>query len=234
MIRVATYNILHGSLKGLEGIASTLAAIDADLIGLQEVDQGVTRSGAVDQAAILGGKLGYHHAFAAACPWGEGLYGLALLSRFPILRHQGARLPSGLADGTEPRIVLEAEIELPPGRLGEAGGVHFAVTHLGLDPTERLLQGRFLTARLGGRPRTLLCGDLNEGRTEAAFGHLIGALDDCIAEAGSAPLRSYPADSPTIGIDHVLRSRDLPRASRAWAISSARASDHLPVVVDLG
>lgn len=238
MIRVATYNILHARLKGLEAIASVLLSSGADLIGLQEVDRGVTRSGGMDQAGVLAGKLGFHHAFASACPWDDGLYGLAVLSRFPILRHRKTELPGrailSLPDGAEPRIVLEAELDLGGHPLGAGGApLRFATTHFGLDPTERLLQAEAAARLLGGRERTILCGDLNEGHTEAGFAKLAASFVDCLGEVAPLPLRSYPADAPTIGIDHVLRSADLPPASSASAIF-VDTSDHLPVIVDLG
>lgn len=245
VIRVATYNILHGALKGLDAIGDVLEAIDPDLVALQEVDRGVGRSGNVDQAARLAARLGFDHAFACACPWEGGEYGLAILSRFPISGTRLVRLPSrsilSLADGAEPRIMLEASIDAPDGPLV------FAATHLGLHPTERALQAAAIAGELSGRPRTLLCGDLNEGHTEPAFGVLAGiplpgpgtsapavpgGLVDCIGECAPLPLRTYPAHAPTIGIDHVLRSADLPGARSARAVET-QASDHLPVVVDL-
>lgn len=262
MIRVATYNILHGALKGLDAIGDVLEAIDPDLVALQEVDRGVARSGGVDQAARLASRLGFAHAFACACPWEGGEYGLAILSRFPITGTRMVRLPSrailSLADGAEPRIMLAASVEAPDGPL------NFACTHLGLHPTERSLQADTIAAELAGLPRTLLCGDLNEGHTEPVFGRLSGTspaagsrhdvappsrpgavspaaagagtatarLIDCLAECVPLPLRTYPSHAPTIGIDHVLRSPDLPAAGRVRTMAT-EASDHLPVVVDL-
>ncbi|HEY0839408.1 MAG TPA: endonuclease/exonuclease/phosphatase family protein [Vulgatibacter sp.] len=277
MIRVATYNILHGALKGLDAIRDVLEAIDPDLVALQEVDRGVARSGRVDQAAWLAAHLGLDHAFACACPWEGGEYGLAILSRFPIAGTRLVRLPSrailSLADGAEPRIMLAATVEAPGGLL------HFACTHLGLHPTERSLQAEAIAAAVFGRERLLLCGDLNEGHTEPAFVRLAGRVElprpadsgvagapggelhaaarpiaspfgkppgvgeseslqpagliDCIGECAPLPLRTYPSHAPTIGIDHVLRSPDLPPARAARAVDT-QASDHLPVVVDLG
>jgi len=232
VIRVATYNILHASLKGLEAIADVFRGIDPDLVALQEVDRGVPRSGSVDQPAWLGDRLGLHHAFATAVPWEGGEYGLAILSRFPILGTRAVHLPSrailALADGAEPRVLLSATVDAPGGPLT------FGSTHLGLHPTERILQAEAIAAQLTRRQRTLLCGDLNEGHTEPAYLRLTGAgLVDCLGECGALPLRTYPSHAPTIGIDHVLRSADLPVPSRARAVET-NASDHLPVVVDLG
>jgi len=222
-MRVATYNIRHASLKGLDAIRSAVAALDADLVALQEVDRGVPRSGAADQAAWLGRALGMEARFGPAMRLDRGEYGLALLSRFPIADAHVHPLPSRL----EPRIVLHAAVDLPEGARLEV-----AVTHLGLHPTERWEQMQELVRLLGSRRNTLLMGDFNETRTEHGFALLRSHWVDCLEEAGSTP-PTYPADHPVIAIDHVLRSRDLPPARSAAALPTL-ASDHLPIVVELG
>lgn len=224
MIRLATYNIKHGSLKGLSAVADVLTSIDADVIALQEVDSGTRRCGGVDQAATLGQRLSMYHAFGHAFSYEGGSYGLALLSRAPLLSPAVIPLPSPA--GSEQRICLLAEIE------GE--DLLVAAAHLGLDPSERMAQARELVSLLAGRRRVIVMGDLNEGHTEPAFRLLASSLVDCIEEgaAGALPLRTYPSDRPTIGIDHVLRSADLPPATLAATIATD-ASDHLPVVVKL-
>ena len=56
-LRVMTWNIRHGEgLDGrvdLERIAAVIRASGADLVGLQEVDRGVRRTGGVDMPAEL-------------------------------------------------------------------------------------------------------------------------------------------------------------------------------------
>lgn len=222
-MRVVTYNIRHASLKGLDAIVEVLRPLDADLIALQEVDRGVPRSGHVDQATVLAQALGLRGTFAPAMGLQGGQYGVALLSRHPIASTRIHPLPSPL----EPRVALEATVERP------GGPWQIAVTHLGLQPTERFGQVRRLLRAVPATPRSLLMGDLNEGRTEPAFAILTTRWVDCLGEAGPIPLVTYPAEHPAIGIDHVLRSPDLPPAVRARTLST-QASDHLPVVVDMG
>ena len=124
-ITVATYNIRHG--RGMDDVvdlrrtARALRALDADIIGLQEVDRSVLRSGTVDEAALLGAELGMTHEFGAFMPYRGGEYGLAMLSRFPVRRTQVLRLP----DGNEPRVALLVEIDLPNGAQVLAVNVHF-------------------------------------------------------------------------------------------------------------
>ena len=58
MLRVLTYNIHHG--EGTDGrfdlprLAGVMKSVQPDLVALQEVDEGTTRSGAVRQLAVLG------------------------------------------------------------------------------------------------------------------------------------------------------------------------------------
>lgn len=255
MIRLVTYNIKHGSLKGLDAIAATLATLDPDLVALQEVDVGVDRSHGVDQTAVLGRALGMHALHGPAFPLDGGHYGVGLLSRFPIEAREVVPLPSlsGSAhpDGAEPRVALDARLSLPAGVLGAAGPVHLVVTHLGLEPAERLRQAETLIGHVAYRPRTVLAGDLNEGpletggttHTELAeapevgsrggFRLLASSLVDCLAEAGLGERRTFPSWAPELALDHVLRSRDVPPARHARRVQTD-ASDHLPVLVELG
>lgn len=221
-MRIATYNIRHASLKGVGAIRDVLGGLNADLVGLQEVDHQVARSGGYDQARWLGDALDMDSRFGPAMHLDGGAYGLALLSRFPILRMRVHPLPSRL----EPRIALHCMVELPDGRPWEV-----VVTHLGLHPQERWEQMREILRLFWRRERTLLLGDFNEGSTERPFDLLRAHWVDCVQEAGGR-LFTYPAEKPVIGIDHILRTRDLPPAQAAWSIDT-QASDHLPVAVEL-
>jgi endonuclease/exonuclease/phosphatase family metal-dependent hydrolase len=222
-MRVATYNIKHCGVEGPEAVASVLRSIDADLAGLQEVDAWVDRSGRVDQAALLAAGTDRHVAFGPAFDYGGGAYGVALLSRWPIRTSETVALPSLV----EPRALLLAEIDAPDGPLTAA------VTHFGLDPRERIAQARTVASLLRGRRRALLFGDFNASLGERAMELLGAELADCASRAGAAPLRTYPAHAPTIGIDHVWLGGGWGRPLAVRAVASL-ASDHLPVVVDLG
>ena len=222
-MRVATYNIKHCDLKGGAAVLATLRALDADLIGLQEVDAGVRRSGAIDQARQFATALGAHHAFGASFALEGGKYGLAALSRWPIRGAESIPLPFV----GEARSLLLATVDHPQGEL------LFAVTHLGLDPSERADQAAAIAARLRGVRRVILVGDFNAGHAEAALAPLHGLLVNAATFLGRAPLRTYPAHAPTIGIDHVFVGPDLPPPRDVRTLPSA-ASDHLPVVAELG
>ncbi|XXX72247.1 endonuclease/exonuclease/phosphatase family protein [Sorangium sp. So ce134] len=121
-LRVLTLNIWnrHDPWEArLALIRKGLRALDADVIGLQEVMSYEGRS----LADGIAEGLGYEVAFGPAHDLGGGvLFGNAVLSRWPIARSQAFPLPTGETD--EKRSILLAELASPRGALP------FFVTHL--------------------------------------------------------------------------------------------------------
>src|SRR3989440_7000576 len=86
MLRVMTYNIQHGAgtdqKLNLPRIAEVINREHPDLVGLQEVDRFVERTGRVDEIAELARETRMEYAFAYNLHYQGGQYGVALLSRF--------------------------------------------------------------------------------------------------------------------------------------------------------
>ncbi|MBD0673435.1 endonuclease/exonuclease/phosphatase family protein, partial [Streptomyces sp. CBMA156] len=69
-LRIATFNLLHGQPLAPDGaprpypsdagapLAEAVAALDADVLALQEVDRHQARSGGTDQAAVAAAAMG--------------------------------------------------------------------------------------------------------------------------------------------------------------------------------
>src|SRR5215211_414097 len=115
-MRLATFNVLHG-LSLADGdvdvtrLRAAVAALDADVLGLQEVDRAQPRSRGLDltaeAAAALGGAA-YRFLPAILGTPGEAwdrasdedhgsavpAYGIGLVSRLPVRRWLSTRLPS--------------------------------------------------------------------------------------------------------------------------------------------
>src|SRR3712207_8440486 len=123
-VRLVTFNTHHGvgedARHDLPRLARVLAAADADVICLQEVDRWFgDRSEDVDQALLLSRALDMQLA------WGPAIdephpgdrprrqYGNALLSRLPILISDVHPLPGS----GEPRSALRTMLELDGGTL---------------------------------------------------------------------------------------------------------------------
>ncbi|QPC81430.1 hypothetical protein G4Y79_17240 [Phototrophicus methaneseepsis] len=94
-LRIGTYNI-HGGYSefyafSIEAQAATIAGSGADVMLLQEVERGRLTSYGVDQALWLARRLKMDTRFYAT---NEGLQGLAVLSKVPIVFDDGVLLPS--------------------------------------------------------------------------------------------------------------------------------------------
>lgn len=94
--KLASFNIcsshfLHGhyTRENLELLAQYIADANADVICLQEVDKGASRSDGVDMTAELASLAGYDCSyFIKIRDFQGGEYGTAILSRYPIIRAQ--------------------------------------------------------------------------------------------------------------------------------------------------
>lgn len=225
-LRVMTYNIKHGERSSLESLARVIAAERPDLVALQEVDLGTARAGGVDQAARLGELTGMEHAFVPALLSHDGgQYGLALLSRHPIL--SAARVP--LPSAGEQRILALFEVELDPAHV-----LPFAVTHFGVTgAAERQEQAAAVLAALAGRPAAILAGDLNATSSEASVAALRGALGDAWSRGGSGSGNTVDALFPTRRIDYLLLGADWTARVAARVPAARLESDHRPVVASL-
>jgi endonuclease/exonuclease/phosphatase family metal-dependent hydrolase len=157
-IIVMAYNIHHGegmdSVVDLERIARMIADQRPHLVAIQEVDSATERTGRVDQTARLAELTGLEAAFGQFMPYQGGGYGMAVLSRLPILAVDNLRLP----DGDEPRTALAIRVRTPRAGLElRFIGIHFYRTE-----TERLAQAATLFELISGdNTPVILAGDFN-------------------------------------------------------------------------
>lgn len=232
-IRVATYNI-HKGIGGLdrryrpERIAEALAAVDADVLLLQEVDDGCARSRHDRQVDWLGEALRLpHRAWAAnVAVRGGGHYGNAILARWPLAPWVNLDLTIGRR---KRRSALMAHLRLPHG-----GHLTIGCVHLGLAQAEREAQlGRLLgageLAQLAPDTPAVLGGDLND---------VYGRLGAHLAPAGFTTLptpSTFPAWAPMRALDGIYaRGRaELRTLARGEAALDKRASDHRLLVADV-
>jgi endonuclease/exonuclease/phosphatase family metal-dependent hydrolase len=251
-VRLATFNVLHGrslddGLVSADRFRASVAALDADVVGLQEVDLDQPRSGHLDLTALAADALGAaDHRFVAAVvgtpgeawraagtppPDGEPQYGVAMVSRFPVRRWLIHRLPaaptrSPVAIGgrvvllpDEPRVLLAAVIDAPHGP------VTVATTHLSFVPgwNVRQLRRSVRALRALPGPRVLL-GDLNlpAGIARVVTGWRVAAR-----------MPTYPSPAPKIQLDHVLVDPTFRGTVGTVSTPPSPVSDHRPLVVDL-
>ncbi|WP_193106798.1 endonuclease/exonuclease/phosphatase family protein [Brachybacterium sp. FME24] len=255
-LRVATYNIAAGSGGAggdarfdLERTIGVLRSLEADVIALQEVDRHWgERSEYRDLIGEIARDLGMRDLFAPIYshePEAPGdprrEYGLAILSRFPVVastNHELTRLstqdPDPDPDAAKLPGFAEAVLEVKGAR------IHVYSTHLDYrgDPTLREIQvaeTQEILAADGPGASRILMGDLNAPPEAPELGPLWSDLTDVWDAAGAGEGLTYPAAAPTKRIDYVTVSAGIEvlAAHVAQDDLALEASDHRPVVADL-
>jgi endonuclease/exonuclease/phosphatase family metal-dependent hydrolase len=222
-LRLATYNIKAGKHSSLEQVLATLKALDADVISLQEVEGGL--GDADDQAAWLAEQLGMEVAFASARRARNHHFGVAILSRVPILETKRVPLPARFS--LEPRVALDARLCVGAGAPLRVIAVHSDVFGWSAKANAATLAE---LARSSVGEGVVVAGDLNAVPTTAAVAALKGAgLLDIIGEHAEGP--TFPGIFER-RIDYLFVDGPLASGVRKVRIDESRASDHLPVVAD--
>ena len=232
-LRVLTYNIHHG--EGMDGrvdlsrLAGVVTSVHPDLVALQEVDEGTERASGVDELAELARLTDLHGVFGKAMDYSGGEYGVAVLSRWPLLRTHNDPLPT-LAEH-EPRTALTVEVAV-----GEGGPrIEFTSTHLdqARDPENRLAQARYLNERLVREDdhATILAGDMN-ARPDTPVMDVLQERWTNPPAADPSPIS--PSGRPRLRVDYVLiRPAARWRVVESSIVDEAVASDHRPLLVVL-
>jgi endonuclease/exonuclease/phosphatase family metal-dependent hydrolase len=228
-VRVATFNIHHGAPEGgrvdHDALVETCASLDADVLGLQEVESRHRRSWFRHQAALVARRLGYAFVYGPVIrSWPLGRYGNALLARGPI--RDVELLPLARPSPRQPRGAILARVESP------GLDVTVAVTHLQHHgkqfadrPPEAPVQLDGLLDALSARasPRVLL-GDLNLGAPRAV--PILTAAGYTVAPTPA----TFPADRPRLVLDYIAFAG---LRLVGCEVVATLASDHRAVVASL-
>jgi endonuclease/exonuclease/phosphatase family metal-dependent hydrolase len=226
VLRVATYNV-HDLRDDRDAVTHVLRTVRADVLCLQEVPRRLV-------PVVRLGRFARELAMAVAAA-GRGSGGTAVLTgdRVEVLGGRVDRLP--VAGLSRTRGVATASLRLPDGTRCTVSSVH-----LSLRESERVAHANLVLrglARWGGAPY-IVGGDLNEPPQGPSWSVLRERLQD-VAPDGE---HTFPAAGPRRRIDALLVSPGV-RVLAAWVAGEpdglsqstlARASDHLPVLADLG
>ena len=226
-------NALVGWIVGIDpnALSRGCKASDADIVFLQEVDEGVPRSRSHRQVDLLGDALKLpYRAYFPNVHLRRGCYGNALLSRFPFDHTENIDLTVPLK---KKRGALHARATLTFGETQLR--IWFFNVHLGLAEFERRVQLRRLFAwrrrhHPPGEAVSVIAGDLND-----VWGRLGSTLLEPEGFEGTARLRTFPAAAPLRPLDRVFACGSLRilRAHTSALDLARRASDHLPLIAEL-
>ena len=132
-MRIVSFNIHHGTVgrKGPvdpEQLGEVCASFEADVLCLQEVDQGTIRVKGRDLAAVAAEAAGMAYVFGTSQRLLGGRYGNAVLARGTLGQSELTRLPKVPRHRVwqEQRTLLEVPVELADGPLWVAC-THLAV-----------------------------------------------------------------------------------------------------------
>lgn len=249
-IKIVSFNIAAGAKNfkvDLNKTAEAIKALDADIIGIQEVDRMTNRSGKIDQIKILADLTGYNFVFGKTIDFDNGEYGIGILTKHPILVAEKLVLPN--EKNEEPRVALIAQIQIP----GFDEPINFINTHLGIvlnaktkdellrDSNIRVRQVRVINSyanKINGIK--FLTGDMNDTFNSDAIKLLRENWTSVIQEESNNSL-TYPAVSPYKGIDFIFVSPEkkwninyfIPSTDeyrKSTGIDWRTISDHLPVI----
>lgn len=260
LLRVATFNLLHGMAPASGAtdpaeLSDAVRGIDADVMGLQEVDRGQPRTGGIDQTALVAGALGavawrfapsVHGTPSEDPSWlpatvADGAatvgptYGIGLVSRLPVLgwwvrRFPPApfRLPLLVPDSGRPRLVRipdEPRVALAAVLSGPSGPFTVVTAHLSFVPGWNARQLRAIAHWVLRMPQPVLL--LGDFNLP---GSLPSRLTSWTALA-SGP--TYPAPAPKVQLDHILAlglGQDRVSRHQVWTLP---VSDHRAISADL-
>lgn len=225
-LRVMTYNIHAGHDAQIDDIADLINGFKPDFVALEEVDHMTARKNSPHQnghnlTAELAAATGMMGLYGKTMDFAGGLYGIAMLTRYPYVRVDKLMLPN--PDSTkEPRALLEALVELPGGDT-----VMLAVTHLeAFSKKCRKSQGEFLSRHYADcRYPVVIGGDFNASPTDPVMDKMLSEWQNV-----SGSEMTFSTNEPHVKIDYLMA-----RPRGRWSVVSVdvpkvRMSDHLPVM----
>jgi endonuclease/exonuclease/phosphatase family metal-dependent hydrolase len=230
-IKVVTFNIQQGfDIEGnlnFSGILTDLRNIDADIIGLQESDTCRISSGNGDIVRFLANKLRMYSYFGPKTV--TGTFGIALLSKYPILNAQTHYMYSS----GEQTATIEAQIII------QATTYNVFVTHFGEDEYDKLKQAEKIVEITTSKSNSILLGDFNFRPWSEQYNLTTTVLDDAwlviwptgIDDQG---YNGYTNNwqNPTGQIDFIFVSSDI-TLTDCRVVRDAHSSDHMPVTATL-
>lgn len=197
-LTIGSYNIANGkNYKHIKNIGTDIMEKELDIVGLQEVDQKVLRTGRMDSLKLLSESSGLqYYAFFKAIDLQGGEYGVAVLSRYPIVETHRTELYSG---DKEQRVLGHAVIDVN-GTL-----INFFVTHLSFE-SKALRDAQYATIaeKTSELDNFIITGDFNTSN----FDEYAPIKNADMVNSSKYSIKTFPNPDPTSSIDNIVFSKD--------------------------
>ena len=230
-MRLMTYNIQSGrdtfGKLDLSQSEETIRRYNPDILALNEVRMKTLDVGGAEQAKELAENLNMHFFFAKAIDYNGGEYGIALLSKFPVVRAEAVPVPplpmEKREQRYEDRVLLKAELDVN-------GRTVFAfVSHFGLSNAERESATNLFESEISKiEDPAIFMGDLNMRPDDALVGRIKTHLNDLSENERFMTHHTLFAEDR---IDYIFASNHF--VSENVFCPYSTASDHLPIVADV-
>ena len=221
-INVLTYNIRLGLDSSIAAIAEAIQTEGIpDLIALQEVGRYWQMGECIDQTQVLSHALGLHgHFCGALTDENQGQFGIALLSRYPMLDLRRTELPRV---DDEQRVLLEARIDTPVP-------LTVLTSHFSIHEPERRRQATMM-AEKASRCQTpvIALGDFNAKPDSVEYETLTGEMTDAFARHGIGSADTFSVRSPHRQIDYVMTGSGASPVKSCRVLRHIQTSDHFPL-----
>ena len=195
LLRIGSYNIRNGSDVGhvMSVLAEDIKRHNLDIVGLQEVDVMSDRSGNIDTLKELAESALYpFYRFTHTVNIRGGMYGTAIMSRYPITKFENIKLPT--LEKHESRALGHAEIDVRGVR------IDFLNTHLSYEKNSlRKEQFKFINDYAKNLDAFILTGDFN---TEDADEY---ALVENVQRVNGGRCATFPSSNEAI--DEIMASQ---------------------------
>ena len=242
-LRVMSYNTQSGFAKGREvhnylPQAEHIASYNPDVVALQEVSINHPFGEKIDYPELVAKYLGMNYCFGKALnyvdyfPDCDGVYGVAVLSKYPVELVDKIMLP--VPEGIEPRVALVTKIAAPTP-------FYMISTHLSYqgefpnDTNSRVDQLETVFAYLKERQISpvILAGDLNSQPQDNSIDALrrdFEVFNDGRSDKPTAESSKYG----WVQIDYISASpKKQWKCENFFVGNDCTASDHYAVIADL-
>lgn len=225
IVRVLQYNAQNcDDGKKIQEVAEEIRSVNPQIVCLQELDWDTKRSGRQEVLKQLAELLSMNYLFVPAISFQGGLYGIGILSVYPLENNERFILP--VQNGEEGRILAKAQV-----RINETT-VDILNTHLSFESAEsRQKQFSLLQEHLKNVNHFILCGDFNvEGYSE------FDTLENvCAVNTAETNYLTYlPDEDETdmfLGLDNIIVSGNMKIQSSQMI--NTTVSDHNMLVADI-